>query len=156
MVEPCQETEWTQFSNSQYCDKHGERFGFNERCPFAVVLMKKGAEKRKVKVIDPPKKLIDKAVKNNPENEDLRRKAEVWIAENPRVMDLYRQFAKELLAMKRKFNVSLLTERVRWECMLSFDEDFKISNNHRAYIARKLTEEMPELKAIFKFRETRW
>ena len=82
---------------------------------------------------------------------ELELKANAWMEKNPHVMDLYRKFAREKLSGQHRFGIGALTERVRWECSFNYeDEEFKISNNHRAYIARKLVEENPELKPLIK------
>lgn len=110
------------------------------------------------KIIDPPcpPASIDHVMPNNPKCENLRRKTEKWLSENPRIYDLFRKYSLELLKKGRKFSISLITERIRWECYFEYDTDFKISNDCRAYIARKLCEEIPELQAVFRFRKTRW
>ena len=82
---------------------------------------------------------------------ELELKANAWMEKNPHVMDLYREFAREKLAGQHRFGIGELTERVRWECSFSYeDEEFKISNNHRAYIARRLVEETPALEPLIK------
>jgi hypothetical protein len=89
--------------------------------------------------------------------DDLREAAENWIATNPQVYGLFERFALEMYARGKKFGVGLLTERVRWECAITStsDDGFKINNNHRAYIGRKLVADHPQLQGLLSFRETR-
>ena len=88
------------------------------------------------------------------EKKDLRKKAEEWIKANPLAMDLFYRFAKEAAATGRKFGVGLLTERVRWECLIYTNgkRNYKISNSHRAYIARHLIKVDPYLEHYMTFR----
>ncbi len=75
----------------------------------------------------------------------LKAKAEKWMDGNPKAMNLFRDYAQQMMSRQRRFGIGLLTERVRWECKFKWTGEFKISNNHRAYIARRLIEETPEL-----------
>lgn len=89
------------------------------------------------------------------ENPKIR--AEKWMEKNPHIYALYVKFAKELLSAGKSFSISLLTERIRWECHFHYDHgDFKISNDYRAYIARRLCIDLPELKDLLRFRPTKW
>ena len=77
----------------------------------------------------------------------LEAKYRVWLKHNPDVFNLFLRFADEAYSKGKKFSVSLLTERVRWETKMTRDHDengFKISNNHSAYIARDLLFLHPE------------
>ncbi len=89
-------------------------------------------------------------------SKDLRHKASVWIAENPKLYGLFKTYAKDLLDSEEKFSVKLIAERVRWEVRVAWKGEFKISNDLVAYIGRRLAEDMPELKGVFKFKQTRW
>ena len=78
----------------------------------------------------------------------LAEKAEIWMDENPDMMQMFREYAKQMLSRKRCFGIGLLSERVRWEAKVNWTGDYKISNNHRAYIARRLIKEMPALEEL--------
>ena len=100
--------------------------------------------------VDPPRK-------NNAPQKDLRREAEAWIAGNPHVYELFMRFSRELLAAGlKRFGISLITERVRWEVAISTrsDDGYRINNNHRPYIARKLIEDYPTLGGVLQLRQT--
>ena len=107
-------------------------------------------------IIDPMD--IGVTIPQNPKRANLRVEAEKWIAANPGVYLLFVRFAHEMLAARKNFGVGLLTERVRWECVVTTtgDPDFKINNNHRAYIARKLVQDYPPLRPFIQFRETKY
>lgn len=107
------------------------------------------------RIVDPPVSIPD-PLPNNKDKEDLRAKTEKWLAKNPNIYELYRKFAWELLKKGKSFNISLITERIRWECYFEYNTEFKISNDYRAYIARKLCQDIPQLKDVFKFKKTRY
>jgi hypothetical protein len=70
-----------------------------------------------------------------------------WLQENPQIFPLYERYAEEIVRRGRRFSISLLTERIRWEMHLNWEPDedgFKISNNHRAYLARYLIARHPD------------
>jgi hypothetical protein len=72
---------------------------------------------------------------------------------NPHVMDLFRKFAREKLLVQKRFGIGALTERVRWECSFNHEgEEYKVCNNHRAYIARRLITEIPDLDGLIRLR----
>jgi hypothetical protein len=88
--------------------------------------------------------------------ETLRERANRWIDSNPDAMRHFAGFAEQLRSLGRMFGIGLLAERVRWEMTLrGGDEDFKINNNYRAYIARRLIADDPRLVAHMRFRVTK-
>lgn len=107
------------------------------------------------RIKDPPGELPDNT-RNNPKGKNLRQATEDWIDRNPEIYALYKKFATDLLLQGKPFSIKLITERVRWECHLHWSGEFKISNDYPAYIARKMAEEMPELRNVLKFKKTRW
>ena len=77
-----------------------------------------------------------------------------WVRENPRLWDLYKQYALEASERWRRFSISLLTERVRWEApTMENGHPFKISNSYRRYIAILLISLYPELKEKIRVKE---
>lgn len=78
--------------------------------------------------------------------------ARKWIEANPKGFALFERFALELASKNRRFGIGFIAERVRWECFIGNYTDFKINNNHRAYIARELVRRHPELKDLIEFR----
>jgi hypothetical protein len=88
--------------------------------------------------------------------ETLRERANRWIDSNPDAMRHFAGFAEQLRSLGRRFGIGLLAERVRWEMTLrGGDEDFKINNNYRAYIARRLIADDPRLVEHMRFRVTK-
>ena len=87
---------------------------------------------------------------------NLRREALEFLDSNPEAMDCLKRLAGQMLASKKNFSAKLLIERLRWEARYVWLTEFKINNNHTAYLARLMEERMPELKGRFCFRKTRF
>lgn len=87
-------------------------------------------------------------------NDDLYEKAQRWMRENPRAMQLFRKFALELGQLRRPFGIALIAERVRWEMFVErrAGEEFKINNSYRAYVARQLIADHPHLGKLLETR----
>lgn len=108
---------------------------------------------------DPPERLIESARPNNPEGRDLRAEAQRFIEEHPEVYALFERFALEAAAKRRPFGIGLLAERVRWEAIVvggASEDGYKVNNNHRAYLARKLLADHPQLEGLLRFRRTQY
>ena len=77
-------------------------------------------------------------------------KALKWVEEHPGTYQLFINFAHTKAYEKRRFGIGQLTERVRWEANnAEWDnekEKFKISHNHKPYIARMLLYQYPALR----------
>jgi hypothetical protein len=88
---------------------------------------------------------------------DLRKEAGKWIEQNPEAMSYFREFARQKISRRQRFGIAAVAERVRWEMNLSTtsEDGFKINNNHRAYIARRLIEEMPEVAGLIRMKSVR-
>ena len=94
---------------------------------------------------------------NNPERKNLRSEAARWIADNPAVFGLFDRFALQMLAKRRRFGISLLTERVRWEVLMNWARDargFKINNNWAPYYVRMFVADFPQHELMFAMRES--
>ena len=79
-------------------------------------------------------------------------------ADNPKVYELFKQFALQAIAAgRKKLSVSLIIERIRWECVIATtsNDEFKINNNHRAYYARKFMQDFPKHAGLFSTRVTK-
>ena len=57
-----------------------------------------------------------------------------WMARNPAVVKMFESFALAMLMQKRRFGINLLRERVRWECIYQYDEEFKFCNTFSPYL----------------------
>lgn len=72
----------------------------------------------------------------------------VYDKENPRVYELFKQFAEEAHAAGRKVGAKAIYERIRWEIHVATKPEkgmplLKLNNNYTAYYARKLLDENP-------------
>lgn len=66
--------------------------------------------------------------------------------------------ALELRSRGRKhYGIAALYEVLRYEYALKTDseDDFKLNNNHKAFYARKIMDEVPELRDFFSTRVQR-
>lgn len=89
----------------------------------------------------------------------LQDRFERFHSDNPQVYEALIHEGRELLARgHRKFNISLIYERVRWHVyMRTFDDqlDYKLPNNHRAYYARLIMRQEPDFEGVFNTAELR-
>lgn len=84
---------------------------------------------------------------------DWHARTEKWIEQNPEVYAIFRRFAEQMLMRRRRFGIGQLAERVRWELITMREgRDFKINNNYRAYIARRLVKDDPRLEPLIEMR----
>lgn len=91
--------------------------------------------------------LFDSIPKSN------RELAYEWMRANPHSVRLFEKFALEAAARGKKFGMKLLAERVRWECAIEADGDYKINNNYVAYIGRYLCAKHPHLRGFIEMRK---
>ena len=103
----------------------------------------------------PPNRYVDEFISYR--ETELGQAAELFHAMNPHVYDLFLRFAKQALTSGReRFGIAAIWERMRWEAAFNTTgEEFKISNNHRAYYARKLMAQEPGFEAFFVIKEAR-
>lgn len=86
----------------------------------------------------------------------LAEKFSEYDAANPGIYYLFKRFANDLINAGRKaLSASLIIERIRWEVNISTEsyDQFKVSNNHTAFYARKFMNDFPEHGEIFRTRE---
>lgn len=101
---------------------------------------------------------LDDLPKSNPIRNELERKYRVWLETHGIVFALFERFALNMLARQRRFGISALTERVRWEIASTWEQDvdgYKINNNYTAYIARDLIRKHPAMGALIELRAIR-
>lgn len=78
-----------------------------------------------------------------------------WKARHPEVFRLYVDLARMALKTGKRFSISLLTEQIRWRELHELPaeaEGHKLNNNFRAYVARDLIAEIPELAVVLETR----
>jgi hypothetical protein len=82
---------------------------------------------------------------------------EVYHDVNPHIYELVKRFADEIIAAgHKKFGLSAIWERIRWERLIeSKDLNFKLPNNHRAYYARMWLNDHPEHPKFFRICQLR-
>ena len=84
---------------------------------------------------------------------DHKTKALQWVKEHPETMSVFEELAAKAVSSKKKFGIGFLAERVRWEYqVVKQNNDFKINNNYRAYIARELVARHPEWRNFIEMR----
>lgn len=72
-----------------------------------------------------------------------RMKAIQWMKGHPHVVDMFRQFGRQMVQKTRCFGINSLRERVRWECVYEYGDGYKFPNDVSPYIARFLLWEDP-------------
>lgn len=75
---------------------------------------------------------------------------------NPHVYELIKKIALDLKNRgHKKFGIAFIFERIRWLFAIQTSgEDFKLNNSYRAFYARKLMYEVPQLIDVFEIRES--
>lgn len=75
--------------------------------------------------------------------------------QNPEVYRVLVRLAREWIRRtgRRHLGIGALTERARWDIAIATnDPDYKINNNFRAFYARLIELQEPDLRGLFKFR----
>jgi hypothetical protein len=88
----------------------------------------------------------------------LRENFRRFHAENPQVYETLRRLAKQWVARHpgRPTGIGALFEVVRWEiAMATSGEPLKLNNNYRAFYARELMQNEPDLVGLFHTRKQR-
>ncbi len=85
-----------------------------------------------------------------------------WVSSRPQVFALFEKYALEALRASRRFGIALLCERVRWEALMTWELDeteygmFKITNQHRTYLARDLVCKHPDLEPLIRMKTVKF
>lgn len=88
-------------------------------------------------------------------DDDTAERFEQFHEDNPVVYVTMCHLAREWMARTghRRMGISQLTERCRWEiAMRTNDPEFKINNTYRAYYARLIMANEPDLADVFELR----
>lgn len=74
---------------------------------------------------------------------------------NPHVFEFFKHFSTQAKKSgMQQFSANAIFERMRWHLNIeTIGEPFKLSNNYRAYYARKLMKECPEFEGFFKIKQ---
>lgn len=88
---------------------------------------------------------------------DLKRVWWEYHRQNPQVYELVEKFTFEVINRgKATYSINAIFERIRWHSEIETDgEEFKLSNNHRAYYARLFMHYHPEHEGFFKTKPTK-
>ena len=88
--------------------------------------------------------------------EEMNEQAEAFHMQHPEVSRLFVRFANEIIDRGYShYSVNAIFERIRWETDkpdVDGKSTFKLSNNHRAWYARKFMEAFPEHSGFFRTR----
>jgi len=75
---------------------------------------------------------------------------------NPQIYEMFKRFTMEAVRRGRtRFSAEAVINRIRWETMISGDDEFKINNNIKPYYSRKFMNEFPELDGFFQVRKSK-
>ena len=79
-----------------------------------------------------------------------------WCEQNQAVLDLLTKYALEAKRSGReRLSINLLFERARWYSTVETHGDaWKLNNNWRSFVARKLMADVPELAGFFETRKS--
>ena len=81
-----------------------------------------------------------------PKADRFKSEADEWVRKNPEAWAYIRGEAKKRTEQQRRFGIGELCEQVRWHMAAQGVDGFKINNNHRAALARRLIVEYPPCK----------
>lgn len=103
--------------------------------------------------------LFDYVVEPEVDPQTTRQKFDVWIAKNPKVLELFIRFALDLKrAGHTQYGARPIIERIRWEHDTAIERpegDFHLDNNYAPHLARLAMEREPELDGFFVTRKLR-
>lgn len=81
---------------------------------------------------------------------------EVYHRENPAVYVLFKRFSFEAIEKGRKhFSAEAVINRIRWETLISGNDDFKINNNYKAFYSRLFMKDFPQYSGFFELRKSK-
>ena len=75
-----------------------------------------------------------------------------WAAEHPIGFGLFETFALRAARQQRRFGWKQIAERVRWECVIEQDGDWKVNNNLVTYIGELVAEKHAWIRPWFETR----
>lgn len=84
---------------------------------------------------------------------ELKDKFEIYHQQNPEIYNKFKELTLQVLQNRARFGAKAIIEQIRWNSMISGNEDFKISNNYTAYYARKFMNEFSQHDGLFKIKK---
>jgi hypothetical protein len=76
-------------------------------------------------------------------------------SENPDIYRMFVKFSLQAAERRKNFSAKAVFERIRWETMVSGNDQFKINNNYTAYYARMFEHNYPKHEGFFRKRTIR-
>jgi len=83
---------------------------------------------------------------------ELKEKFINYHADNPQIYEAFERYAHLASSRRNHFAAITIINRIRWDTMISGDDDFKVNNNYAAYYGRLYEENHPEKKDFFRKR----
>lgn len=78
-------------------------------------------------------------------------------AENPHIYEAFKKYTFQLINAGRKnIGSKLIIERLRWDTLITGNDDFKINNNYAPFYSRLFMNEFPEHLGFFRQRESKF
>lgn len=88
-------------------------------------------------------------------SDGLKRKWWEFHNENPHVYELFEEFTFDVIERGySNYSANAVFERIRWHTEIETGDEFKLSNNHRAYYARYFHYKNPEYSGFFRTKQT--
>jgi hypothetical protein len=84
--------------------------------------------------------------------------AAAWIDTHPRAIAIFERMALARAQARQRFGMKALVEAVRWHYAIERtdqDLEWKLNNNHTAFIARWLCAKHPQIEECIELRRTR-
>lgn len=82
------------------------------------------------------------------------KEADEWVRRNPEAWFFIRSQAVERTGRQKRFGIGELCEQVRWHMYAQGVTNFKVNNNHRAALARRLIKEYPPCEPYIQTRSS--
>lgn len=89
-----------------------------------------------------------------PKADRFKEEADEWVRLNPEAWWYIRCEAVERTERGKRFGIGELCEQVRWHMRAQGNTAFKVNNNHRAALARRLIAEYPPCRDYIKTRSS--
>jgi len=83
---------------------------------------------------------------------ELAEKFKKYHNENPHIYDAFEKFSLIAASRRKHFAGITVINRIRWDTMMSGNDDFKVNNNYAAYYARLFEKNHPKHNGFFRKR----
>jgi len=76
---------------------------------------------------------------------------------NPQVYEMFKKLAMQVKRIGfKRFSAEMIVNQIRWKSAIKTkNDDFKINNNYKAFLSRKLMQEVPEMEGFFETRKSK-